>query len=60
MNDLRWKYFDLIELRVGTIFSAEIFEAARTPEKELKVDFGDDTGIRESWPQITDHYRLWW
>ena len=60
MNDLSWKEFERIELRVGTILSAEIFKEARTPAIKLSIDFGDDTGIRESWPQITDHYRLWW
>jgi tRNA-binding protein len=46
-----------VELRVGHVVSASVFEQARKPAYVLHVDFGDELGIRKSSAQITALYR---
>jgi hypothetical protein len=48
-NDLTWSDFMKIEMRVGTILSAEIFEEAKKPGSEIKKLIEKKTKIK--------HYR---
>lgn len=57
MNEINWSDFSKIEMRVGTILSAEIFKKAKKPAYKLLIDFGE-FGIRKTSAQITKRYTL--
>lgn len=58
METISWQDFDQVDLRVGTIVRAQVFEQARRPAYILHVDFGPDIGVLKSSAQITQLYDL--
>jgi len=49
--------FMKLDIRVGTVVEAKVFEKARKPAYQLAVDFGEELGIKRSSAQITQQYR---
>lgn len=56
MEQINWNDFEKVELRVGTIIEVDDFPEAHKPAYKLKVDFGDEIGVKKSSAQITSLY----
>jgi tRNA-binding protein len=54
--EINWKDFEKIEMRIGTILTAENFEEVRNPAYKMTIDFGE-FGIRKTSAQITKLYQ---
>ena len=56
-DDLGWDEFMRVDMRVGRIVEVEDFPEARKPAWKLRVDFGEQIGVRRSSAQITNYER---
>lgn len=49
--------FEKIDIRIGTILEASVNQKAKKPAYQLKIDFGEEIGVKTSSAQITQCYK---
>ena len=45
-----------LDIRVGTVVECKEFVKAKKPAYQLKIDFGNEIGVKKSSAQITERY----
>ena len=56
-NKINSEDFDKVEMRAGTIVEVGVNKKASKPAYKVKIDFGEEIGIKTSSAQITDLYK---
>ena len=56
MTQITYADFEQVDIRVGTIVTAQPLEGARKPALRLEIDFGPEIGLKKSSAQLTVHY----
>ena len=54
--EISYEEFRKVNIRIGTVLSVNNNEKARQPALVIKVDFGNEIGIKTSSAKITDYY----
>ncbi len=57
MEEISLEEFDKVEMRVGTVLEVTINKRARKPAYKVRIDFGEEIGVKTSSAQITDLYQ---
>ena len=58
MSDLSYSDFMKVDIRVGTIIKAEENNMLKQPSIILKIDFGEQIGIKKSSAQLKANYNV--
>ncbi len=56
MSTITFDDFMKVDIRIGTVVEVSDFPEARKPAYKLKIDFGDEIGVKKSSAQITVLY----
>lgn len=56
MATIHYDDFEKVDIRVGRIIEVEDFERTRQPSYKLRVDFGEEIGIKQSSAQLKTNY----
>ena len=54
--EITYEDFRKVQIKTGTVLSVKNNEKARQPALVLKIDFGEDIGIKTSSAKITHYY----
>jgi tRNA-binding protein len=57
VSTIDFDQFLAVDMRVGRIVEVEDFPEARKPAWKLRIDFGDEIGVKRSSAQITNYAR---
>ncbi|WP_156841314.1 tRNA-binding protein [Novosphingobium aquimarinum] len=55
-DEIGFDEFLKVDIRIGTIVEAEVYDGARKPSLKLKIDFGPGIGMRRSVGQVRALY----
>ena len=56
-NKINYLDFQKIDIRLGTIIDSREYNELRKPSILLKIDFGEDIGIKKSSAQLKQNYK---
>lgn len=57
MITVRFEDFERIDMRIGKIVECQDFPQARKPAYRLRIDFGEEIGLKNSSAQLKERYR---
>ena len=57
-NFIKYNEFEKIDIRLGTIIEAEEYDKLNKPSILLKIDFGNEIGLKKSSAQIKSNYNI--
>jgi tRNA-binding protein len=56
-DEITFDDFLAVDMRVGRVVEVEDFPEARSPAWKLRIDFGDEIGVKRSSARITNYSR---